>query len=53
MSILRCVLSIAKKERKKGSTIAIITMYAWTVYGYEPSEDFKTLNLVLDFSVLS
>lgn len=36
MSILRCVLSIAeKKKRKKGSTIAIITMNAWTVYGYE------------------
>lgn len=23
-------------------------MYAWTVYGYEPSEDLKTQNLVLD-----
>lgn len=48
-----CTEHRKKKERKKGSTIAIITMYAWTVYGYEPSEDLKTLNLVLDFSVLS
>lgn len=39
MSIFRCVLSIAEKKKNKSSTIAIITMYAWTVYGYEPSED--------------
>lgn len=48
-----CTEHRRKKKEKKGSTITIITMYAWTVYGYEPSEDFKTLNLVLDFSVLS
>lgn len=53
MLILWCVLSIVKKERKKGSIIVIIIMYVWIVYGYELFEDFKILNLVLDFSVLS
>lgn len=46
-------IEYCRKKKKKGSIIVIIIMYVWIVYGYELFEDFKILNLVLDFSVLS